>query len=362
MKTVCFFNSTKVWGGGEKWHYETAVALKEKGYKIIFFTGKNSELYKKISKTSIKVIPVKITNFSFLNIFKIILLKKKLIENKIDIIIMNMPADLKTAGFASKLAGVKKIVYRRGSAVPVKNSISNRYIFKNILTDIIANTEATKKTILQNNNKLFDKDKIKVIYNGINLSEFDNSFSGLIKKKQTDKIIIGNIGRLVPQKAQEHLIELAVILKKTLPNFVIKIGGTGKLENELKEKAKQLKVEKYIDFIGFVENPKQFLEQIDIFVLTSKWEGFGYVIVEAGACRKPVVAYNISSNPEIVSNNKTGFLVDFYDLKAMSEKIILLSENKELREKTGNAGRKQAENKFNLTKTLTSVTEFIDKK
>lgn len=359
-KTICFFNSTKSWGGGEKWHFEIAVALHEKGYNIIFFTNINSELFKKISKTKIKTIPVKISNLSFLNPIKIFFLKKKLKENFVDTIIMNLSADLKVAGFASKFANVRRIIYRRGSAIPIKNKFLNRYIFSKILTDIIANTEATKRTVLENNSKLFDAKKIKVIYNGINLPEFDKSFQTIEKSKKPEKIIIGNIGRLVPQKAQNHLVKLAKILKNKQISFKIIIGGSGFLESELKEKVKNYRLEKFVEFVGFVENPKKFLEQIDIFVLTSKWEGFGYVIVEAGACRKPVIAYKISSNPEIVADNKTGFLVNFNDLEALSEKIILLSKNQKLRKKMGNEGRKQVEEKFTFKRTLEAVEKYLE--
>lgn len=58
---------------------------------------------------------------------------------------MNFSADIKTAGPAAKLAGVARIIYRRGSAIPIKNSLLNRFLFKRVLTDIIANSEATKK-------------------------------------------------------------------------------------------------------------------------------------------------------------------------------------------------------------------------
>ncbi len=358
-KTLCFFNSTQSWGGGEKWHFEVALALQNKGYTIVFFTNPGSELFKKISKTKIKVIPVKISNLSFLNPFKIFLLKKKLKENDVDTIIMNLSADLKVAGFASKLAKIRRIIYRRGSDIPIKNSILNRYIFSKILTGIIANTEATKKSILVNNSKLFDANRIKVIYNGINLSKFDKSFEQKEKIEKQEEIIIGNIGRLVPQKAQTQLIELAKILKKKQISFKILIGGTGFLEVELKEMVKVYKLEKFVTFVGFVENPKQFLEGIDIFVLTSKWEGFGYVIVEAGACRKPIVAYNISSNPEVIEDKKTGYLVEYGDINSLSEKIILLFKDKKLRDKIGKAGRKQVEEKFTLERTIEAVERYL---
>jgi len=357
-KTICFFNSTKTWGGGEKWHFEIASALFEKGYKIIFFTNPDSELFKKLSETKICTIPVKISNLSFINPLKILFLKKKFEEKNIGTIIMNLSADLKVAGLASKLAGIIRIVYRRGSAIPIKDTFLNRLIFKNILTEVIANTEATKKTILQNNPNLFPENKIKVIYNGIDLTYFELQ-NEQPESKSKNTVIIGNIGRLVEQKAQYLLIKLAAILKEKQISFKILIGGSGPLEKELKEETFNAGLSEYIEFTGFVENPNEFLNRIDIFVLTSKWEGFGYVLAEAGACKKPVIAFDISSNPEIIINNQTGFLVPFPDMQLVAQKIIFLSTNKEFAIKMGENARINIQNKFTTENTVREIENFL---
>ena len=66
---IAFFNSTKAWGGGEKWHFEISLALHEKGLETVIFTNKRSELYNRISKTAQKVYNIEISNLSFLNPF-----------------------------------------------------------------------------------------------------------------------------------------------------------------------------------------------------------------------------------------------------------------------------------------------------
>ena len=110
--TICFFNSTKAWGGGEKWHFEISKFLHEKGYSIIIITNRRSELFKKAKEYGLRVISTKITNLSFLNYFKILFLKNVFIKERIDIIIINLSADLKVASIAAKLAGIRRIIYR----------------------------------------------------------------------------------------------------------------------------------------------------------------------------------------------------------------------------------------------------------
>jgi glycosyltransferase involved in cell wall biosynthesis len=358
-KTICFFNSTKEWGGGEKWHHDIALQMHKDGHNVVVYTNENSELFKRLKDTGIKLISLKISNLSFLNPFKVQYLKNSLTKNNVTHIILNLSADLKIAGFASKKAGIKHIIYRRGSAIPIKNSFLNRYIFKNLVTNIIANTEATKITINQNNPSLFPNDKIKVIYNGIDLKNFDNQNTEPTTESTNNQIIIGNIGRLVKQKAQHYLIELGKELKSKNIDYKIIIGGKGKLEEELKNHCKRESLEKEIIFTGFVSNPKSFLLNVDVFVLTSLWEGFGYVLVEAMACEKPTIAFDISSNPEITDNNETGFLVKFKDISSIAEKIIYLTNNPDKIKKLGKNGREKVEKLFTLEQTYKNVIEYL---
>lgn len=368
-KTICFFNSCKTWGGGEKWHYEMSVRLSKRGYNTIVITNKRSELYFKIRNEDLKLHNIKISNLSFLNIFKIIKIAGILKKEKVDTIIINLSADLKVAGLAAKLAGTKNIIYRRGSAIPVKNTFLNRFLFQYIITEIIANSEETKRTILKNNLNLIDENKISVIYNGIDIEKYDNFKSEIVYIKENNEIILGNAGRLVKQKGQRYLIEIAKKLsakggsasggKEKQINFKLLIAGEGKLKNELEQYAKELGVEKEVVFLGFIENIKGFMETIDIFLHTSLWEGFGYVIVEAMASKKSVIAFNVSSNPEIIENNKTGFLIRDKDLDEFVEKIELLAGNIELRNKFGKNAREKVEAVFNIERSLQNVEKII---
>jgi len=97
-KTICFFNSTKAWGGGEKWHFDMSSAMHSENHDVIVFTNTQSALYNKLQSTKLKTVAVKISNLSFLNPFKIFKLKRLLIKNNVGTIIMNLSADLKVAG------------------------------------------------------------------------------------------------------------------------------------------------------------------------------------------------------------------------------------------------------------------------
>jgi glycosyltransferase involved in cell wall biosynthesis len=101
------------------------------------------------------------------------------------------------------------------------------------------------------------------------------------------------------------------------------------------------------------------MQAIDIFLLSSKWEGFGYVLVEAMIQSKPIVAFDITSNPEIVDNGQTGFLVKNADLMDFAEKTKLLINDKELRHKMGAKGKSLVEKKFNLQDRITEFEHYL---
>ena len=359
-KTICFFNSTKAWGGGEKWHYDISVSLHRKGYPTLVITNKKSDLYSRIILTGQKVHNIKISNLSFLNPYKLLLLKKVFIKENIDIIILNLSADLKAAGFAAKLAGIPRIIYRRGSAIPIKNRWLNRFIFKNIVTDVIANSEETKRTVLQNNPDMFPSEKIKVIYNGIDISNYNLSTEKKLYKKHDNEIILGNMGRLVRQKGQRYLIDIASELKKNNLQFKILIGGDGPLKQELVSYAEKREVADKIIFLGFIDDVVEFMNSIDIFLLTSLWEGFGYVIVEAMVCKKPVIAFNCSSNPELIEESKTGFLVEPGHIKSFIEKLKILINDLDLRTDFGEQGYLKARKHFSVENTTSELENFLE--
>lgn len=340
MKNICFFNTIKKWGGGEKWHFEMALFLASKNFNVHFITSKNSVLSNKLKGSIIKTYFIDVKNFSFLNIIKVNKTTKYLEENNIEIVIINSSQDMKFGGLASKKAGVKHIIYRRGSAIPIKKSFINRYFFSNVITGIIANSEATKKTI-NTNYKLFDSRKIFVLRNGIDTQSYLKDLQQVKEKKRHSKIILGNLGRLVHQKNQLFLIDVAFELKKQNIPFQLIIGGEGRLKEKLVNKIKSLHLEKEIILEGFVDTPSLFFNKIDIFLLSSLWEGFGYVIAEAMLFKKPVIAFNSSSNPELVTANKNGFLCKPNDLNDFTKKTVRLIKDKDIRRKMGDFGFKK---------------------
>ena len=355
---ICFFNTVKEWGGGEKWHLNVATAFLKAGHEPIIASAPNSELQKRAKDAGIRTCPFNLSNLSFLNPFKQILIFDFFKKEKFDAVVFNFSKDLKSGALCAQLAGIPKIIYRRGLSTTIKHNFVNSFIFKHCVTDVLANSEATKEGILKNNPNLFPREKIKVIYNGIDVSVLkENTDSGSDVKNNIP--IIGCLGRCVYQKGHDILLDVAAILKKRGLKFKLVIGGDGPLLDELKQRAISLDVDDIVEFVGFVENPNNFMLGIDIFALTSRWEGFGYVTVEALANNRPVVAFAVSSNPELVMDGKNGLLVPFDNRELFADALTDLINNKEKRKQFGEYGRKIVFEKFNFEKNIQEIMKYI---
>ncbi|MFW6001015.1 MAG: glycosyltransferase [Halanaerobium sp.] len=365
MKNIVFLNSCPVWGGGEKWTFNTAEILNEDpGYNVYIAAASDTELHKRAKEAGIKTKDVKVkSGITVLNPYKVYNFVKFLKEKKIDILFLNMSQDLKFGGIAGKIAGVDKIIYRRGLAIPIKDRFYNRYLLGSCVTDIIANSKATKETILLNTSEWLDENKIEIIYNGIDIDNIDKALENPLNLYEEfnidkNKIIIGNIGRLSYQKGHEFLLEAVEIIKEKRKDFIVLIIGSGEREAELKNMLKERNLNDYIIFAGFRNDIYNILPSLDFLLHTARWEGFGFVIAEAMAAGLPVVSTDASNISEIVVDGKTGYLAENENSEDIAEKTLKMMNNKG--QDFGKNGREVIEANFTMEIMIENIKDFLE--
>ena len=357
-KSVCFVNTNKAWGGGEKWHFTTCQYLKKEGYEAFLVTNIGSELYKKAEQSGLSVVGSFVSNLSFLNPFKVLSLVSLFKSHKVDTVIMNLPSDLKVAGIAAKIAGVKNIIYRRGMPHPLRDTWLNRFLFQKVLTHVIVNSEEIGRSLSTANKEWFPTEKMVLIYNGVDTSIPLIPKAPLYAKKDGE-IIIGNAGRLVDQKGQKYLLEMIHNLKDDGMNVKLLIAGEGELKDELIQFARELDIFEDVIFLGHVNDMNAFMSSIDLFVFSSKFEGSANTLIETLYFQKPIVAFDVSSNPEIVIDNQTGLLAKAFDVDDLTNKVKTLIQNKELQEKFVQNGSKLLVERFDSKKNLDVLVKII---
>ncbi len=168
------------------------------------------------------------------------------------------------------------------------------------------------------------KQSITTIYNGLNITR---AKPHIVSKK--DRKVIISVGRLSRQKDFETLIKAFSMLLKQMTKIELWILGDGPKRQELKKLVKKYSLEKQIIFFGWINNVKSYISQADIFVLSSKMEGFGYVLIEAMQGGIPVISTNTPYGPkEILGNGKYGILVPIGQPVKMQKAMFEVLSNK----------------------------------
>jgi len=206
----------------------------------------------------------------------------------------------------------------------------------------------------------YKEEKVVTIYNGIDLNIFNENIKGDRIRREfnltENDILITYIALISPRKMQHITIQSAKEVLKKFPNckFLI-IGEHSPREvdyiNGLKEMVRGY--EDKIIFTGFRRDIPEICAASDINLLISSDEGFGRVILEAGAMGVLTIGTNIGGIPEVIEDNKTGLLIPPNNSEKLTETILQLIENPTLRQMFGNNARERIRTQFSIqTHTL----------
>lgn len=362
-KNIVFLNSHYSWGGGENWTLLTANGLKNRGHNIWVAGRKNSEIIIRAKNKGLKTKIINLHNtLSTINPYKIISFKNFLINNNIDVLFLNLSRDRKFGAITGSLAGVERIIYRRGVDRPLKKRFYSKWLYGNALTDIIANSKSTKESVMKNLNDILDEDKIKLIYNGVEIPENINPEFSLrddYNIKINDKILV-NVGRLFPEKGHDLLLNGMRELNKTNQNWKLFIIGEGDERDNIEKLISKYSLRDQVYLTGFVDNVDQYLAQADLMVHSARIEGFGLVLVEAMATGLPVVAVAASNIPEVVENGKVGLLAEKENPQDLADKVNKLLKDNDLRSKYAGNTRKYVQENFSIKKMIDQYEELIN--
>ncbi|WPZ18248.1 glycosyltransferase [Geobacillus subterraneus] len=199
-------------------------------------------------------------------------------------------------------------------------------IFLRYADEIVAVSEGVASDLV--NVFKIPKKCVNTIYNPIVSDELiNNAKKEIFIPNQDDEPIILGVGRLTQVKDFKTLIEAFAIVRKKIKARLIIIGD-GEERDSLVLLAKKLGIEKYIYLPGYKDNPLPYMSKASVFVLSSKYEGFGNVIVEALACGTSVVSTNCPSGPaEILDHGRYGRLVSVGNKEELAQAIIETLEN-----------------------------------
>ncbi len=204
------------------------------------------------------------------------------------------------------------------------------------------------------------------IYSGIDL----NAFHGYGKKEQRrlreelglnkESRIIGFVSKLWEGKGHEIALSAMVRVVEDIPDAKLLLVGEGPIKPKLMELSRKLRIERSVVFAGFRTKIAEITSLCEICILPSFFEGMGRVLLEAGACGKPVVASNVGGIPDVVVDGVTGFLVPPGDPVALSDAVIRIMREPKSARKMGEAARKRINEKYDARTMVREITALYD--
>lgn len=226
------------------------------------------------------------------------------------------------------------------------------------LDAIIVESENNKKIAIKF--RQGDPRKIHIINYGLNISFFRDNPNHVKGDYAAWEPVIGTIGRLEEQKGHQYLIEAISILKRDYPKVRLLIAGTGSLLNQLQGLIKSYNLENNAQLMGHCEDISKFLSDIDIFVLSSIYEGLPFSILEAMAVRKPVVATDVDGVRDVVINQETGLLVKPRNPQALVEAIRYLLNTPQACINMADAGYNKVSESYSLQQMVSKTQDLYE--
>ncbi len=346
-----------MFGGGEVWLFRTMRELEKRGHQTYLLCRPGVILDKKAREKGFTVHTLAMRgDLDPVTIMRTWRLLRRL---KPHVVCTNMDKELRFGGLAARLAGVPVVVPRRGIDYPLKNKPLYRLTYQKLASGVIANSEATKASLLSRAPWL-RPDKIRVIYNGINPEDFSSPAKTDLRGEfgiDPNTVLIGFVGQLDERKGVDTLIKAFSKLARERTDIHLLLTGTGPLRSRLEELSRPFRTR--ISFAGYRDDPAEIMKAVDMLILPSLWEGFGIVLIEAMAAGKPVISTNVSNIPEIVSDNKEGLLINPGDEHSLTTCMRLLCRDRDLRQRLGKAGKRKVTRLFTLEHMVDEVEEYF---
>lgn len=291
-------------------------------------------------------------------------LKKEIKKNKIDYILVGNILPLGTASWLlSFFINFKYAVIIHGTDIAyAQKSKRKKWLAKMILNKadtIICNSSYVAK-LIKELNKDFSQ---KIVVANPGVEKFSGSIKYPDKKLVNNNTTLFSISRLIRRKGVDKVIEVLPEITKKFPNLIYVVAGAGEDEKFLKKLAKN---QKNIVFLNEISEEEKWgwLEVCDIFIQPTReedgnFDGFGIVYLEANLAGKPVIAGDSGGVGDAVENGLNGLLVDPNDKEDIKNAIIKLIEDKKMRQKIGEQGKKRAQKEFSWSDKIYKIYNFI---
>jgi glycosyltransferase involved in cell wall biosynthesis len=318
---ICILTNTLLSGGAEKQAVLLAKSLAI-NYNIFLVVIYGDQIEKE------NIIPLQNTNVQVLAlkgnlVFKTIKLYRIFQKNNIELVFAFLATANLLAGVIGSIAKVRyKVGGMRSAIIPKRKIFINKLLQNYINNYTIYNNYSALEFTSQRG---FDNSRVRVLENGIEL------YDHYLRRKPKDTIEILSVGRFDASKDYETALKCISKILRNKDNITFNLVGWGKLEKQIEEWIKTLGLERNVKVIIKPKNLYELYQSADIFLQTSIFEGLSNTIMEAMNYSLPVVCTNVGDNARLIQNNYSGFVISPGEVQNITEKLLQLIDNYELR-------------------------------
>ncbi|PYN99002.1 MAG: hypothetical protein DMD91_13780 [Candidatus Rokuibacteriota bacterium] len=353
-------------GGGERGFVQLAAALHTR-YRVAFACAPGGVLAERLPALGVRIHPIPFRRQISLKRLRDLAVVIR--SERVDLVhSMGARADV-AARLAARLAGVPVVSTIAMFAERFDVGRLRRFVYhllsratERMCAGLIAESDAIRTTLVREHG--LPAARVVRIYRGVELddrpsaeaTEYLRASLGLPVRAP----VVGTVGRLVYQKAQDVFLRAAALVVQEIPDARFLVVGEGPQAAALERLRSQLGLDAACRFTGFRRDVAALLGVMDVFTLPSILEGFPQVLLEAFAQSRPVVATRIDGVTELIEDHLNGRLVPSGDAAALAATLIELLQDRAQAGKLGQAGRRHAEEQFSVTRMVQDVETFYD--
>lgn len=355
MKKICFFSGDITRSGGtEKVACQIMNGLTAQyDISVISLTHSSEEMFYPLNSEIKKVALFDSNPNGIKQYFSVVKrIRKYLKTNNIDILIdvdtiLDMFSVTAVGGLKTKLIAWEHFNFHETMGnklrVPIRKHMTKH------ADCVVTLTKEDRKTY---SDYFGNKLRVEQIYNPVEITQTQGEYN------LHSKTII-SVGRLAKQKGFDMLVDVADKVLKEHNDWEWIILGEGDERENLEKKIAQKQIDN-LKLLGRVSNVAEYMQKSAIYVMTSRYEGFPLVLIEAKANKLPVVSFSCKTGPaELVQDGINGYLINCYDIQAMADRICELINNNAVRQRYSDMALLDTE-KMNYTAIIKQWIDLIE--